>query len=70
MEKEGKLTGDGEAGLQGKAFLDGQLIKGGQMLGDIWYSAWQQTPPDTFLKSHLARRKHAAAAEEEKTPAK
>ena len=70
LEKEGKLTGDGEAGLQGKAFLDGQLVKGGQMLGDIWYSAWQQTPPDTFLKSQLTRRKHAAAAEELKTPAK
>jgi hypothetical protein len=40
------------------------------MLGDIWYSAWQQTPPDTFLKSQLTRRKHAAAAEELKTPAK
>ena len=58
LEKDGKLSGEGETGLQGKAFLEGQLIKSGQMLGDIWYSAWQQAPPDTFLKGQLARRKH------------
>lgn len=56
MEKEGKLSGDGEKGLEGKAFLEGQLLKSGQFLGDIWYSAWQQAPPDTFLARQLARR--------------
>jgi hypothetical protein len=29
------------------------------MLGNLWYSAWQQAPPDNFLKSQLARRKLA-----------
>jgi hypothetical protein len=58
MDKDGKLSGNGELGMQGKAFLEGQLIKSGQFLGDIWYSAWQQAGPDTFLKSQLARRKH------------
>jgi hypothetical protein len=57
LEKDGKLSGEGETGLQGKAFLEGQLIKSGQMLGDIWYSAWQQAPPDTYLKGQLAKRK-------------
>ncbi len=57
LELEGKLSGEGEAGLQGKAFLQEQLVKAGQMLGDIWYSAWQQAPPDTYLQSALARRK-------------
>ncbi len=56
MDKEGKLSGEGDKGLEGKAFLEGQLLKSGQMLGDIWYSAWQQAPPDTFLARQLARR--------------
>jgi hypothetical protein len=58
LEKEGKLSGDGEAGMQGKAFLEAQLVKAGQMLGDMWYSAWEQAPPDSFLKRSLAKRKH------------
>ena len=57
LEKDGKLSGEGEKGVEGKAFLEGQLLKGGQMLGDIWYSAWQQAPVDTYLKGQLARRK-------------
>jgi hypothetical protein len=59
LDKDGKLSGEGEAGLQGRAFLEGQLLKAGQLLGDIWYSAWQQAAPDTFLKGQLARRKKA-----------
>ncbi len=57
LDQEGKLSGEGELGMQGRAFLEAQLIKSGQMLADIWYSAWQQAPPDTYLKSQLARRK-------------
>lgn len=56
MDKEGKFSGEGEKGLEGKAFLEGQLMKSAQLLGDIWYSAWQQAPPDTFLARQLARR--------------
>ncbi len=63
LDKEGKLTGEGEKGLEGKAFLEGQLLKAGQLLGDFWYSAWQQAPPDSFLKAQLARRKKPAASE-------
>lgn len=57
MERDGKLSGEGEKGMEGKVFLEGQLSKSGQLLGDLWYSAWQQAPPDTFLKTQLARRK-------------
>jgi len=57
LDQAGKLSGDGELGMQGRAFLEGQLTRSGQLLGDIWYSAWQQAPPDTYLKSQLARRK-------------
>ena len=56
LEKEGKL-GEGEAGAEGKAFLEAQLIKSAQLLGDIWYSAWLQAPRDTFLARQLAGRK-------------
>jgi len=57
LDKDGKLSGEGETGLQGRPFLEGQLMKSGQMLGDLWYSAWQQAPPDSFLKNQLAKRK-------------
>ncbi|MDB6125675.1 MAG: hypothetical protein JWQ71_4668 [Pedosphaera sp.] len=67
MEKAGKLSGEGEVGLQGKIFLTGQLVKGGQMLGNLWYTAWQQAPTDTFLKSQLAKR-NLANNEKEKKP--
>ncbi len=66
MDKDGRLSGDGEKGLEGRAFLEGQLIKSGQLLGDLWYSAWEQAPPDTFLKSQLAKRKSASASSKEK----
>ena len=59
LEKEGKLSGDGTVGLGGKKFLQEQLLKGGQMLGNIWVTAWQTAPADTFLQSQLAKRKLA-----------
>ena len=59
FEKAGKLSGEGDLGHQGKDFLTGQLVKGGQMLGDLWFTAWQQAPKDSFLQSTLARRKLA-----------
>ena len=69
MDKDGKLSGEGEVGLQGRPFLEGQLVKSGQRLGDIWFSAWQQAPPDTYLQSQLAKRKLAQDAEKQKTNA-
>jgi hypothetical protein len=57
LDKDGKLTGEGETGRQGKAFLEAQLLKSAQFLGDIWYTAWLQAPRDTFLKGQLAKRK-------------
>jgi hypothetical protein len=56
LEKDGKLSGEGENGKAGQSFLEGQLVKSGQLLGDIWYSAWQQAPADRYLKEQLARR--------------
>jgi len=59
LDKDGKLSGEGEVGREGKAFLTAQLIVGGQELGNLWFTAWQQAAPDTFLKSSLAKRKLA-----------
>jgi hypothetical protein len=66
LEKDGKLSGEGEKGLEGKAFLEGQLLKSGQLLGDLWFTAWQQAPPDMFLKAQLARRAKPASGTEKK----
>jgi hypothetical protein len=57
LEKDGKLTGDGEKGLAGRPFLEDQLVKGGQMLGNIWLTAWQQAPEDRFLRAQLEQRR-------------
>ena len=66
LDKDGKLNGDN---AEGRAFLEGQLMKSGQLLGDIWFSAWQQAPPDTFLARSLASRKKPASTNTEKPPA-
>lgn len=59
LDKDGKLTPENEKAGEGRAFLDGQLVKGGQMLGDLWYSAWQQATEDQYLKRQLNDRKAA-----------
>ena len=64
LDKDGKLSGEGDKGLEGKAFLEGQLLKSAQLLGDIWFTAWEQAAPDTFLKASLAKRKKPASATE------
>jgi hypothetical protein len=56
LEKEGKLFGEGEQGLAGRPFLEGQLIKGGQMLGNIWWTAWLHAPEDFYLRGQLEQR--------------
>ena len=35
------------------------MLRASQMLGDLWLTAWQQAPPDMFLRSALAKRKAA-----------
>jgi hypothetical protein len=59
LDKEGRLTGEGDQGLAGRAWLDGQLVKAGQMLGDIWYTAWLEAPEDQYLQKQLSGRNPA-----------
>lgn len=56
LDKDGKLSGEPGTGMEGVAFLDGQLVKAGQMLGDIWLTAWLEAPEDTYLERQLDRR--------------
>ncbi len=58
MEKEGKFSGSGEIGLKGREFLEEQFLKAGQMLADLWLTAYQQAPPDKFLREQLLKRKN------------
>jgi len=57
LEKAGKLSGDGASGQSGREFISRQLVTGGEMLGDLWYSAWIQAEPDAYLKTQLNKRK-------------
>jgi hypothetical protein len=60
MEKNGQLTGDGDKGIQGVPFLEGQLVKAGQMLGNIWLTAWLEAPEDEYLERQLDQRNAAS----------
>jgi hypothetical protein len=62
LEKAGKLSGRREKSPEGHDFITGQLHVAAQTLGDLWLIAWQQAPPDMFLRSALAKRKAAADA--------
>jgi hypothetical protein len=56
MDKNGQLSGEDGKGTDGRAFLEGQIVKGGQMLGNIWLTAWLEAPEDTYLQRQLQQR--------------
>jgi hypothetical protein len=70
LDRDGKLSARREVSPEGYNFITGQMIKAAQMLGDLWFTAWQHAPPDTYLKAQLTRRKSAKekTAEGEKPP--
>ena len=57
LDKEKKLGASAEGSKEGRAFLEDQVLQAAQFLGDIWFSAWQQAPPDKFLIDRLNERK-------------
>ncbi len=61
LDRDGKLSNKENRGVEGRVFLEGQLVKSGQLLGDLWFTAWATAPEDTFLERELTQR--AAAAE-------
>jgi len=56
LEKAGKLNPDTGDAAEGRAFIEGQLLKGGEMLGTLWISAYRHAGPDVYLRTELARR--------------
>ncbi|HVW22591.1 MAG TPA: hypothetical protein VHC86_15355 [Opitutaceae bacterium] len=57
LEKEGKFKADGSPGsFDGKPFVEEQILRGGEMLGAIWLTAWQQAAPSPYLRSDLVTR--------------
>ena len=61
MDKNGQLTGEVGKGMDGVPFLEGQLVKAGQMLGNVWLTAWLEAPEDKFLQRQLQQRAGANA---------
>ncbi len=56
LDRDGKFSpGKGDI-AEGREFISGQLLKGGQFLGDLWFSAWQSAPIDRYLRGELTRR--------------
>jgi hypothetical protein len=47
--------------MDGVPFLDGQLVKAGQMLGNLWLTAWLEAPEDAYLERQLQQRATANA---------
>jgi len=60
LDRDGKLSNKENRGAEGRAFLEAQLVKSGQLLGNLWLTAWLTAPEDTFLEREL--QQHAAAA--------
>jgi len=60
LDKNGKLNTEGN-NAEGRAFLEAQLVKSGQWLGDLWFTAWATAPEDTYLERELQQRTAAAA---------
>jgi len=56
LEKDGKFSDQGNAGTEGRSFLEVQLLKSGQLLGDLWFTAWRTAPEDTYLERELKLR--------------
>jgi hypothetical protein len=56
LDRDGRLSPDKGDVTEGREFISAQLARGGQFLGDLWYSAWNKAPMDRYLRDELARR--------------
>jgi hypothetical protein len=72
LDKAGKLSDElektdrtkphpGPVDPEGRAFVEGQLLKGGEMLADLWTTAWRNAVPDIYLRGQLIKRQLAGA---------
>jgi hypothetical protein len=57
LDLAGKFKGDPPAdSAEGRAFIEEQLLRGGELLASLWLAAWRDATTDTFLRNQLARR--------------
>lgn len=56
LEKAGKFKPGPATDAEGRAFIEGQFLRGGHMLAALWVTAWRTAPPDNYLQEELARR--------------
>jgi hypothetical protein len=45
-----------DGGQAGRAFIDEQLLRGGEMLSSLWLTAWKTAPVDVYLRAQLFKR--------------
>jgi len=57
LEQKGGFALQGAPSDEGRKFIDTQLVRGGEMLGALWVTAWRQAGPDMYLKANLLKRK-------------
>jgi hypothetical protein len=70
LAKEERLgIGDQPVAPEGRAFIEGQLLKGGDMLARAWLTAWKSAPVDTYLRTQLGKRQAAVGAPRATDPA-
>ena len=62
MEQQGKFALQGPPNPEGRAFIETQIVRGGEMLGSIWLTAWRHSAPDRYLSANLLKRKSAENA--------
>jgi hypothetical protein len=56
LDRDGRLSDKENRGAEGRAFLEAQLVKSGQLLGNLWLTAWQTAPEDKYLERELQQR--------------
>jgi hypothetical protein len=60
LEKAGKIGPESADLAEGRAFVCEQLRVGGEMLGTLWRTAWENTVPDVYLRDQLLKRRAGA----------
>ncbi len=57
LEQSGRLNAEAKETREGQQFLEGQIVKAAQFLGDLWLTAWKNASEDKYLIGKLNERK-------------
>ncbi len=69
LDKARKLKADpADNNDEGRAFFEEQLLRGGEMLGSVWLTAWRDAGPDIYLRAHLLKRRSTPPADPAPAP--